>query len=272
MKRDSIPLQRDLLGLALGTFLLVPAVAGAARDDVLRVQAGVARRVDSVTWDGPRRLTGLDFSTTCFEGPLRVVINPGCFQVPSGGGDCVSHAPQYFVQYFFPDVPRQHRVRGFGFISNDGATVFPKAGVVIVPADPPGLRFPTMSELANLQTQNIPTPHDTAVVFVDLTASNILFGSGSAVAVCLQFPEGGRLTSTGTGPGIAADDSIPNQDCDYFTVNGGQNWFVPDPDDPEPLDWGFELVLEPVVAVESQTWAGVKAIYRDDTPFRNPDP
>lgn len=267
MKRKS----RRLAALVAAALLVgAPAWVQAGRDDHLRAQAGIARRTGGIALGGPRRLAGNEFSTTCFEGPLRALINPGCFQVPSGGGDCVSHAPHYFVQYFFPDVVSLHRVRGFGFISNDGATVFPSAGVVVVPANPPGLRFPTGTELQNLQARNIPTPHDTAVVYVDLTAANLQFGAGSALAVCLQFPEGGRLTSTGTGPGIAADDTIPNQGCDYFTPNTGQNWYIPDPADPEPLDWGFELVLEPILAVESRTWSAVKAIYRDDTPYEEP--
>jgi hypothetical protein len=43
-------------------------------------------------------------------------------------------------------------------------------------------------------------------------------------------------------------------------VNGGSSWFQPDPNDPEPLDWGFELVYEPL-GVEARSWTGVKSYF-----------
>jgi hypothetical protein len=247
-----------------GTCALLAGSAWADRTEVLRSQAQIARRPEgALRFDGPRRLAGGgEQSLTCFEDALTTVINPGCFMV-TGGGNCTSRASHYFVQYIFPSVTTTHRVIGFGFISNDGQTVFPGAGVLTMPDQPPGLRFPTSTELQNLQATNVPTPGDTSVVFVDLEGSNIQFGPNQALVICLRFPEGGTLMGPGlgVGPGIAANDSIPDQDCDYFTLNSGANWYIPDPQDPEPLDWGFEVVYEETSPVEGQTWTGVKSLF-----------
>jgi len=146
--------------------------------------------------------------------------------------------------------------------------------VLILPDQPPGLRFPTATELQNLQARNVPTPGDTSIVYVDLASRRITFGAGQAVVLCLQFPQGGRLTALGVGPGIACDDSLPDQDCDYFTTNGGApgGWFIPDPNDPQPLDWGFEMIAEDLTAVESETWSSIKALFRPELakPYTHP--
>ena len=250
--------------LFTGTCVLKAATTMSGRTDVLRAQAQIARRPEgsNLHLASPRRILGSgEQSVTCFEDLLTTVINPGCFTVP-GAGNCISQATQYFVQYIFPSLTEPYRINGFGFISNDGQTVFPSGGILILPDQPPGLRFPTNAELTNLQVRDIPSPGDTSVVFVDLRSAGIHVGPGQAIVICLQFPAGGQLVgpNLGVGPGIAANDSIPDQDCDYFTVNTGTNWYQPDPNDPEPLDWGFEVVYEPL-GVESRTWAGVKGLF-----------
>jgi len=265
---------RSIFLIFSGTCVLTAGPTMADRTDVLRAQAQIARRPigASLRLASPRQILGSgELNVTCFEDALTTVINPGCFMVP-GGGNCISRATHYFVQYIFPGVTSTHRVNGFGFISNDGQTVFPSAGIITMPDQSPGLRFPTAAELANLQIRNIATPGDTSIVFVDLSNAGVSFGAGQALVICLQFPEGGQLMgpALGVGPGIAANDSIPDQDCDYFTVDGGQNpatsWFIPDPNDPEPLDWGFELLYEPL-AIEQRTWTGVKSLF---VPIPNP--
>ncbi|MFQ5599600.1 MAG: hypothetical protein ACE5G2_03495 [Candidatus Krumholzibacteriia bacterium] len=183
-----------------------------------------------------------------------------------------SSSSHFFVQYLFPDFAVPQRVVGFAFLSNDGATVFPSAGVLLLPIDGMGfVDVPTAEQLANLQVTNIDTPGDTSVVFVDLQAENIILDAGSdmSLVVALQFPQGGQLVAEGVGPGIAADADEPDQLCDIFTIDGGVSgiWFEPffDPQDPQsvPLDWGFEVILEPVVSVEDLTWAQLKTLYRN---------
>lgn len=254
-----------LLSFAVPTTgMLASRAAFAERTDVLRAQAQIAPRPHSTPrFAVPRDLAGGgETSLTCFEDALTTVINPGCFTVP-GAGNCQSRASHFFVQYIFPGVTTCNEIVGFGFISNDGQTTFPAAGVVVMPDQSPGLRFPTAGELTNLQVTNIPTPGDTSVVFVNLENQHLTFGSGQAVVLCLRFPEGGTLVgpALGVGPGIAANDSIPDQDCDYFTVNTGTNWYIPDPTDPDPLDWGFELVYRECTAIEATSWSGLKQLF-----------
>ncbi|UCE01872.1 MAG: hypothetical protein JSW67_11460 [Candidatus Latescibacterota bacterium] len=206
----------------------------------------------------------------CFEGQLSVLINPGCFvtQNPPQPGDCTSTSGHFFVQYFFPDVAVPQVLEGFGFLSNDGDTVFPSAGVLQLDVDNQGfVRFPTATELANLPITNIDTPGDTSVVFVDLRPEDIVIqpGDNKALVICLQFPEGGQLTAETVGPAIAAEADPPDQDCDFFTVDGGASgtWFAPfyDPGDPQsdPLEWGF--VVQTTVAAEKISWTQVKKLY-----------
>lgn len=257
-----------LPSLVVTTTCTLASSAGLANPtDVLRAQAQTASlRQSALRFPVPRDLAaGNETSFACFEDALTTVINAGCFVLPGvpGSGNCTSRASHYFVQYIFPGVTSCNEIVGFGFISNDGQTVFPSAGVVVMPDQQPGLRFPTPTELTNLQVVNIPTPGDTSIVFVDLVSRALTFGPGQAVVLCLRFPEGGTLMgpALGVGPGIAANDSIPDQDCDYFTVNGGGNWFIPDPNDPDPLDWGFELVYRPCTAIEPSSWSEFKGLF-----------
>ena len=213
-------------------------------------------RVGGVHLASPRSIARADTSLTCFTGPLSLLLNPGCFS-PPGSGDCVAHASQYFVQYITPSFTTPHRIKGFGFISNDGATVFPAAGVLLIPhADN---RFPRPGELDSLPVRNVVTPHDTAIVVVDLRAYDLRVGSSTDVVVCLRFPEGGQLVAVGTGPGILVDEVTPDPSCDYFTVDGGARYSSNAVND--PLDWGFELIFEPVTPVESTSWSDLKRLY-----------
>ncbi len=255
-----------ILGLALAPAL----VAAESTTD----QARPARLRSNVELSTPlRSLVQQDTTVACFEGFLTAIISPACFIIPNEQpGDCVSTDGHFVVQYLFPSFQEPHQITDFGFLSNDGDTVFPSGGVLILPVDNQGfVRFPNANELASLQVSNIPTPADTAVVFVDLVAENLVLNPGDdvAVVVALQFPEGGELTDVAAGPGIAADGEEPDQDCDFFTIDGGASgvWYSPfhDPDDPNsiPLDWGFAIAVEPVVAVERRTWTHIKQLYRN---------
>jgi hypothetical protein len=241
-----------------GWILIAAFSAGAAWADgrSLAGQAGRASLAGGVRLERGIALVSQDVALTCFQDSLTLILNPGCFNPPTAG-DCRTRSTQYFAQYFTPDLPMGHRVKSIAFISNDAATVFPSAGIVLIPtADN---RFPTPAELAGLQvTTNIKATQDTSVVVVDLQAANIVVPPATDVVVCLQFPEGQQLTAVGVGPGIVVDEVLPNQNCDFLTGDGGANWFRPA--DNDPLDWGFEVVFEPL-AVEAMSWSAVKALF-----------
>jgi len=203
----------------------------------------------------------------CFQDSLSQIANPGCFITdnPPQNGDCTSRSQHYFVQYYFPNFPVKTRVMGLSFISNDDLTVFPSAGVLVLPIQQGGIvNFPRAGQLDSLQVHNIDTPADLSLVTVDLQAANIEIPAGNnfAVVAALQFPQGGVLTgpNPGVGPGIAIDSDPPDQDCDYFTIDGGQSgiWFFPS----GPLDWGFAVFVQPVDAISSMSWSTLKALYR----------
>jgi hypothetical protein len=233
-----------------------------------RTAATTAARLGGVVLQAPARIAGNDTALTCFDGSLSLILNPGCFMVGPIGGDCVSHAGHYFIQYLMPSFTTPHRIAGFGFISNDQSTVFPHAGIVLIPSVQN--RFPTPAELAALQVPNVATPHDTAVVIVDLrqAAPPLVVTSGTDVVVCLQFPEGGTLTgpNPGVGPGIAVDEDAPDQDCDFLTLDGGVSYSRND-FGVDPLDWGFEVVFEPALAVETRSWSDLKRLYGGAPPL-----
>jgi hypothetical protein len=213
-----------------------------------------------------------DTTFTCFESTSLVsAINPGCFVTfsPPQPGDCSTHTGHFLLQSITPTLPVSHRVRGISFRSNDSATVFPSAGVILSALDDQGhFLLPDASQLAGLQVQQITSSADTSWVHVDLDAAGIVVPAGSdmAILVALQFPDGEQLTALGEGPGIAVDAALPDSDCDFFTIDGGVTWMAPsyDPQDPlaTPLDWGFVLRLEPITRAASATWSSVKALYR----------
>lgn len=224
-----------------------------------------------------RDLVLQDSTLACFEGFLSSVVSPGCFFIDEShpGDPCETQSDQeFFIQYMYPTYTEPHLITGFGFLSNDGDTVFPSAGILVLPIefDPvegETVRWPTAEELANLQVTDIPTPDDTSVVFVDVRNANLVVGPGDNVAICaaLQFPQG-VLEDVTIGPGIVADSDEPDQDCDFFTIDGGTTdfWLSPyhDPNDPNsiPLDWGFVVTVEPYVAVQERDWTHVKQLYR----------
>ena len=218
----------------------------------------------------PHALLQTDSTLACFEGYLTALLNPGCFETldPPHTADCVSASSHFMVQYLFPDVTVTHKVIGFGFLSNDDDTVFPSAGVLQLPIVQGQVRFPSPAELADLPVKMVETFGDTSLVFVDIEAQNLLVqpGANTALVLALQFPQGGDLTAVGVGPGIAADADYPELECDIFTLDGGTIWFesVCSPTDPtcEPLDWGFVLLMEPVLPVESITWSQVKNLFK----------
>jgi hypothetical protein len=249
--------------------LLVALPAFAAPGNVR--EARVQTHVDLPGFSFPAILA--DSSLRCFSGADFALVNPGCFVTgdPTQPGDCASTSSHFFVQYLFPDFAIAQRLRGFGFLNNDGDTVFPSAGALVLPLNNGSTRFPTAQELASLPARNVQASGDTSQVFVDLSGSSLVIEPGSAVALVLvlQFPDGGQLQAPTQGPGIAADRSLPDESCDYFTVDAGQSgvWFEPryDPADPQslPLDWGFVTIFDPVgVGVEDLTWSHVKQMYR----------
>jgi len=254
----------------LAAFLLGSLDPAAAGERPVPVRPAQLRNSARLTLPQPKPLQ-IDSTLACFEGQLSVLLNPGCFQTeaPPQPGDCTSRAQHFMVQYLFPDLAVPHQVLGFGFLNNDGETVFPSGGVIPIPIVQGIPDFPTTEQLANLQVRNISFPGDTTVVFVDLEASGIILPAGADVAlvVALQFPEGGELVDVGIGPGIATDADPPDQLCDLFTIDGGETWFEPAPCDPgdplcEPLDWGFVVLLDPILSLEAVTWTTVKSLYR----------
>jgi hypothetical protein len=266
----------------LGTTLLGLGLAVAAQADAPRAPtASRGERLSLTTPPGEARVLGKSTAASalqcvnsevlyCFEGALTALVNPGCFDVGQGG-DCASSDTHFMVQYFDPveylgDFPGIWRVCEVAWITNDGDTVWPSAGVVRTPWDP--ARFPTTMELESLQVQNIASPGDTAEVVVNLQDANIEFTRDHVLYVALQFPEGGVLTAPLQGPGILADEVEPNPNCDFFTVDTGATWYAPAETD--PLDWGFALVIEPVVAVEEANWSLIKRLYRDQTQTLTP--
>ena len=269
---DVASFRRDAgAGLAAAGCCIV-AVLGSPADAGTGAGAAVAQRSGGVSIQAPVRLPAATFGQTCFDSLLTLILNPGCFRLlsPPSGGDCVSHNGHYFLQYFTPTFATPQRIAGFGFISNDGATVFPSAGVVLIPSAMN--RFPTVAELGLLQVHNVQAAHDTAAVVVDLRPFNLTVTSGVDVVVCLRFPEGGQLTNVvGVGPGIAVDETNPDQPCDFFTHDGGGSYNTNLASD--PLDWGFELIFEPVSALTPLSWSALKGLY-DPTPraklYRDP--
>ncbi len=250
---------RCLMG---GIGLLAVTAAASPRPGFVQAErvGGVELRTGVTTKTQPW-IAAADTSVTCFEGPLNLALNPGCFRLlaPPSGGDCISHQSQVFIQDFVPTFATPHRIVGFRFISNDGSTVFPAAGVVVTPFDPG--RFPNSTELNALQVQNVPTAHDTAIVTVTLPNNSpaLVVTSGVDVWICLRFPEGGHLTDFGVGPGIIVDHVVPDQACDFFTHDNGLHYFNNVASD--PLDWGFELIYEPVTAVTPVSWTDIKRLY-----------
>lgn len=214
-----------------------------------------------------------DSTVQCFDGAQFAILNPGCFVTsnPAQAGDCTSSDSQFLIQYLFPNPAVPQRLRGFGFLSNDDATVFPAAGALLIPVEGGNVRFPTAGELNRLAVTNIQSPGDTSRVFVDLRDDNLVVqpGGGEALVLVLQFPRGGQLTAPTQGPGIAAEASAPDAGCDFFTVDSGRSgtWFAPtyDPQDPQsvPLDWAFVAFFDAVATpVEALTWSHVKSLYR----------
>ncbi len=218
----------------------------------------------------PSALT--DTAFTCFEtASLVSAINPGCFVTfsPPQPGDCTTRTGHFLLQAITPMLAVAHRLRGFSFRTNDGATLFPSAGVILSALDTQGqVQLPDPSQLLTLQVQQVASAADTTWVYVDLDAAGILVPAASdiAILVALEFPDGERLTALGSGPGIAVDADLPDSDCDFFTIDAGATWMAPvyDPLDPlaTPLDWGFVLRLEPILRATSATWSAVKSLYR----------
>jgi hypothetical protein len=215
----------------------------------------------------------IDTSLTCFQDSLTLVLNPGCFDPPTVG-DCRTQSEHYFVQYLTP-VPNfgsPYRIKSFAFISNDASTIFPSAGILLLPVTP--ARFPTAQELDSLQVQNVQAAEDLGIVAVDLQQENLVVTNQMEVVICLQFPAGQQLTGIGVGPGIVVDEVNPDNLCDFFTVDGGANpatsWYSPAAND--PLDWGFEVQFEILTAAESTSWSDFKRLYGDRpaVPYRNP--
>ena len=214
-----------------------------------------------------------DSMLQCFDGSQFAILNPGCFVTsnPTQSGDCTASQSQFLVQYLFPDPLVAQRLRGFGFLSNDGATVFPSAGALLLPVESGHVRFPTAGELNRLAVTNVQSQGDTSEVFVDLREENLVIepGGSTALVLVLQFPNAGQLTAPTQGPGVAAEADPPDEGCDFFTIDGGRSgvWFAPayDPQDPQslPLDWAFVAFFDPAATpVAALTWSHVKGLYR----------
>jgi hypothetical protein len=198
-------------------------------------------------------------------------VNPGCFRSfdPPSDGDCTSHTDQFMLQVILPNLETEHRVTELHFWSNDGSTIFPAAGVLVSSRNENDeIPLPTPQQLSALQGRNVSSTRDTSRVRVDLETAALIVPAGPEVVLfaAVQFPATGILTQIGAGPGILVDATLPDQDCDFFTVDGGNTWRAPlyVPGDPlsEPLDWGFEVHLEPTTSLEAVTWSNLKRLYR----------
>src|SRR4030095_12653123 len=98
--------------------------------------------------------------------------------------------------------------------------VFPSVGIVLSPTSEN--RFPTSNELSNLQVHNVSAGTDFGIITADLhTVPNLVIQPQTDIAVCLQFPEGQRLTGPGVGPGILVDDVPPGQGCAFLDRDHG---------------------------------------------------
>lgn len=254
-------------------FVLLSTLLGAWAQPAGASSARPARLEAWVDTDVRFQVIAADSMLQCFDGSDFALLNPGCFVTsnPSQAGDCTSSSTQYLIQYLFPDPPVPQRLRGFGFLSNDGNTVFPAAGAILIPVQGGNLRFPTANELNQLAVRNVHSHGDTTEVFVDLRDQNLIVqpGGGSALVLALQFPDGGQLTAPTQGPGIAAEATAPDNDCDFFTVDAGRSgvWFEPvyDPQNPQslPLEWAFVAFFDPTtLGVEALTWSNMKSLYR----------
>lgn len=254
------------LSKRLGWALLLTCVAGTTYGDRIQGTMRSARLGSSLSLSPARPMPAQqDTFVICFQDSLSQIINPGCFTTtdPPQTGDCTSRSQHYFVQYYFPNFPFKTQVTGLSFLSNDDLTVFPSAGVLVLPIQQGGVvDFPRAGQLDSLQVNFIDTPGDLSLVTVDLHGANIQIPAGNnfAVVAALQFPQGGQLTDVGVGPGIAIDADPPDQDCDFFTIDGGQSgiWFFPS----GPLDWGFAVFVQPVDAISSVSWSHLKKLYR----------
>jgi len=233
-----------------------------------------AQRTSGIHVDGAPRLLADSLFLRCFQDSLTLLINPGCFSPPTATGDCRTQSTYYFVQYLtpVPDFPTPYRITHMQFISNDAATVFPSAGVVLIPVAED--RWPTQAELQDLQAHNVQAAQDLGIIDIDLSSANLQVTSGTEVVICLQFPQGQQLTAVGVGPAILVDEVLPDNNCDFMTITAGANpatdWYRPAQDD--PLDWGFQLIFEPTVAVQGKSWTAMKRLYGDPPvlPYKTP--
>lgn len=261
---------RDMLFVStlIANGLLLAGMAHGDNDKPLIEQAAPAGRLGSLRLDAGIPNSAQQFQLTCYQDPLNLIVNPGCFRPPAAG-DCRTQATHYFVQYITPNFEYPHRIAAISFISNDASTIFPSAGVVLIPASEN--RFPTPGELANLQAINLQASADLAAVVADLSQANLEVSSGTDLVVCLQFPEGEQLTAVGVGPGILVDEVQPDQNCDFFTVDAGGSWWRPSAND--PLDWGFRVVFEePTVGAKAVSWSAIKTLFGGERlfPYRTP--
>ena len=258
-------LYSSVLGLCL---LYLPTDSSAASRGA-KPNAPQARLQTQISLEKPMALSqfrsGLLAEETlfCFDSLLTAVINPGCFAVSGSSGDCSSKSTHYMIQLLDPAdalglFNDTWRVKEVAFITNDGDTVWPSVGIVRIPVTEN--RFPTSQELQNLQVQNIASPGDTSEVVVDLRSANVEFTYDHLLYMVVQFPEGGTLTAPLVGPGLLADEQGSDPLCSFFTQDTGATWYAPLATD--PLDWGFAVVVEQVVAIEERAWSNVKLLYR----------
>ena len=271
--RNIATMSRQVWGFGAGLALLwlvSPAgAAGPGSNSAIRAQ-----RMSGIHVEGAPRLVADSLYLTCFQDSLTLLINPGCFSPPTPSGDCRTQSTYYFVQYLtpVPDFPVPYRITHMRFISNDAATIFPSAGIVLIPVAED--RWPTQAELGALQAHNVQSAEDLGIIDIDLSSSNILVTSGTEVVICLQFPQGQQLTAVGVGPAIVVDEVLPDNNCDFMTITAGANpatdWYRPAEDD--PLDWGFQLIFEPTVAVQGKTWTALKQLYGGSSifPYKTP--
>ena len=197
----------------------------------------------SLTW-------GTSDTLQCYSPPVPWIVNPG---------------QGYAVQYIFPDGQQSDRtVEGFGFLNNDGDTVWPSAGVIVIEPDSMSTyRFPTPLELQSLQAGVVPGTADTTVTVIRWPSERVVFPGGApAAVVCVLEIPADTLVAVGEGPGFAAANKDVTA-CSFFTLDGGVTWLEPD-----DYNWAWAVELAEVVPtsvpefIAHRKWGAVKELYR----------
>ncbi len=269
------------LGVALvvGTLLLISGPpqlrAGAVRDGDRVVPPAtpkglvaaahiVERAAGKAVQDCP-----LGQPDACHDGLGTAALNPGSFFDRTAGSD-VSH---YFMKLYINDTGGPVTIEGMGFESTSSDPRFNRfqaAGGIYAGPDalfpnPEALLALPVVEITGASAGNatcveFPNAIDTRgnTIGTDLTLE-----PGDAAWLVLRF----IATPAGVFVGIVVDDDSNDQPCDYMTIDGGDNWFRPDPLHGPAFDWGITAFVATGARTPDPappTWSTVKKLYAND--------